>query len=51
MNEGDSTVASPLMGFAIDSSTIDTKLSQIKAVGKEYRDPNGSGAADTEKLI
>lgn len=51
MNEGESTVVSPLMGFAADTTSIDTKLSQIKAVAKEYGDPIGSGAADTEALL
>ena len=51
MNEGELTVVSPLMGFALDATSIETKLSQIKAVGAEFGGPIGSGAADTEKLI
>ena len=50
-NEGENTIVSPLMGFALDSSTIDTKLGQIKAVSKEYGGSIGSGAADTEALL
>ena len=51
MNEGENTKLSPLMGFALVSDTIDTKLSQYRAVTKEYGNALGSGAADTEKLI
>ncbi len=51
MNEGELTVVSPLMGFALDSTSIDTKLGQIKAIAKEYGDPIGSGAVDTEALL
>ena len=51
MNEGELTVVSPLMGFALDATSIETKLGQIKAVGKEYGDPIGSGAVDTEALL
>lgn len=51
MNEGELTVVSPLMGFALDATSIETKLSQIKAVAKEYGDPIGSGAVDTEALL
>lgn len=51
LNEGERTIPSPLMGFALDSSSIDVKLSQIKSVSSEYGNPIGSGAADTEKLL
>ena len=51
MNEGELSVVSPLMGFAIDVTALDTKLSQIRAISKEYGDPIGSGAVDTEKLL
>ncbi len=51
MNEGENTVVSPLMGFALDATSIDTKVSQVKAVASEYGSPIGSGAADTENLI
>lgn len=51
MNEGELSVVSPLMGFAADTTSIDTKISQIAAVAKEYGDPIGSGAVDTEALL
>ena len=51
MNEGKDTIKSPLMGFALDSTSIETKLSQIKAVSNEFGGPLGSGAADTEQLL
>lgn len=51
LNEGEHTISSPLMGFALDSSSIDIKLAQIKSVATEYGNPIGSGAADTEKLL
>jgi putative aldouronate transport system substrate-binding protein len=51
MNEGELSVVSPLMGFALDATTIETKLGQIKAVGNEFGGPLGSGAVDTEKLL
>ncbi len=51
LNEGENTIPSPLMGFALDSSSIDTKLAQIKAVSKEFGSSIGSGAADTEALL
>ncbi len=51
MNEGENTKISPLMGFALDTSSIDTKLSQIKAVSSEYGNTIGSGVVDTETLI
>ena len=51
MNEGENTITSPLMGFALDAATIETKLSIISAIDTEFRGPIESGAADTEKLI
>lgn len=51
LNEGERTIPSPLMGFALDSSSIDIKLAQIKTVSSEYGNPIGSGAADTDKLL
>ena len=51
LNEGERTIPSPLMGFALDSSSIEIKLSQVKAVASEYGNTIGSGAADTEKLL
>lgn len=51
MNEGENTLLSPLMGFALVSDTIDTKLSQYGAVTSEYASVLNSGAVDTEKLI
>ncbi len=51
MNEGEDTIVSPLMGFALDASSIETKLGQVKAVASEFGNPLGSGAVDSEKLI
>ena len=51
MNEGEDTIKSPLMGFALDSTSIETKLSQIKAVSNEFGGPLGSGAVDSEQLL
>ena len=51
MNEGESTITSPLMGFALNADTIETKLGIISAIDTEFRGPIESGAADTEKLI
>ena len=51
MNEGELSVVSPLMGFALDATTIETKLGQIRAIANEYGGPIGSGAVDTEGLL
>jgi putative aldouronate transport system substrate-binding protein len=51
LNEGERTITSPLMGFALDSSSIDIKLTQIKSIASEYGNPIGSGVVDTEKLL
>ncbi|MBO5099179.1 MAG: ABC transporter substrate-binding protein [Clostridia bacterium] len=51
LNEGENTIPSPLMGFALDADSIEVKLTQIKSVSSEYGNPIGSGAADTEKLL
>lgn len=51
LNEGERTIPSPLMGFALDSESIDIKLAQIKSISSEYGNPIGSGVVDTEKLL
>ena len=51
MNEGENTQVSYLMGFALDTTSIDTKLAQINAVRTEYAGPASSGVLDTQKLI
>ena len=51
MNEGENTIVSKLMGFSLDSSAIDIKLSQISAIDGEYRRTLDSGAVDVDAYV
>lgn len=51
LNEGEDTSISKLMGFALDATTIETKLTAARAVHSEYGGPLGSGAVDYDSYI
>ncbi len=53
INENDSNVITPLMGFVLDTKVVESELAQIKAVVTEYSAPLRSGVkgADTQAYL
>lgn len=53
INEGESTVKIPLMGFTLNTAPVESELSQIKAVIDEYQTTlmNGYAGADAEAML